>query len=113
MRPTTSTTAFFNVVSELATNFAKLWKEASLAFQNNQMSEDEYGEFERIYVSFTDANCELSVGEISQNQFLRTLYDLTKDSQILSHTIYTYSLFDLLADSYIELAEINLCRNDA
>lgn len=113
MRPTTSTTSFFNVVSELATNFAKLWKEASLAFQNNQMSEDEYGEFERIYVSFTDANCELSVGEISQKQFLRTLYDLTKDSQILSHTIYTYSLFDLLADSYIELAEINLCRNDA
>ena len=29
MRPTTSTTSFLNVVSELATNFAKLWKEAS------------------------------------------------------------------------------------
>lgn len=113
MRPTTSTTSFLNVVSELATNFAKLWKEASLAFQNNQMSEDEYGEFERIYVAFTDANCELSVGELSHNQFLRTLYDLTKDSQILSHTIYTYSLFDLFADTYIELAEINLCRKDA
>ena len=113
MRPTTSTTPFLNVVSEIVTNFAELWKEASLAFADKKISEAEYGELERIYVSFTDASCELSTDEMSPNQFMRVLYDLTKASQILAHTVYTYSLFDLLADSYVELTEINLCRKDA
>ena len=43
---------------------------------------------------------------------MRALYNLTKDSQILANTIYTHSVFDLLADTYVELAEINLCRNN-
>ena len=108
-----STTPFLNAVSECAMNFASLWTESSEAWKDNRMSDAEYDELERIYIEFTDRVCELSTDELSPNNFMRSLYNLTKDAQILSNTVYTYSVFDLLADTYVELAEINLCRTDA
>lgn len=113
MLKTNSTTPFINVVSECVVNFAALWSEASEAWKDTRMSEAEYGELERIYIEFTDRVCELSTDELSPNNFMRALYNLVKDAQILANTIYTHSVFDLLADTYIELAEINLCRTDA
>lgn len=113
MLKTNSTTPFLNAVSECVVKFAALWTEATEAFKAKQMSEAEYDELERIYIEFTDRVCELSIDELSSNDFMRALYNLTKDSQILANTIYTHSVFDLLADTYVELAEINLCRNDA
>jgi hypothetical protein len=112
MLKTNSTTPFLNVVSVCVVNFATLWTEATEAFKSKQVSDAEYDELERIYIEFTDRVCELSTDELSPNNFMRALYNLTKDSQILTNTIYTHSVFDLLADTYVELAEINLCRND-
>lgn len=113
MLKTNSTTPFLNVVSECVVNFAALWTESSEAYKDSRMSDAEYNELERIYVEFTDRVCELSIDEMSSNDFMRALYNLTKNSQILANTIYTHSVFDLLADTYVELAEINLCRTDA
>ena len=53
---------------------------------------------------------EFNIGEISPNAFLRNLYDITKLFERLGDTTYTKSMYDLLADTYIDLAEINLCR---
>jgi hypothetical protein len=113
MLKTNSTTPFLNVVSECVVNFAAIWSETTEAFKAKQISDAEYDELERIYIEFTDIVCELSTDELSPNDFMRDLYNLTKDSQILANTIYTYSVFDILADTYVELAEINLCRKDA
>jgi len=112
MLKTYSITPFINTVSRCVVNFAELWTEASEAFKDDRMSDAEYDELERIYIEFTDRVCELSIDELSPNNFMRALYNLTKDSQILANTIYTHSVFDLLADTYVELAEINLCRNN-
>lgn len=107
------TTPFLNVVAECVVSFAALWSESSKAYKDKRMSDAEYNELERIYIAFTDRVCELSTEELSYNNFMRALYNLTKDSQILANTIYTHSVFDLLADTYVELAEINFCRKDA
>ena len=113
MLKTNSTTPFLDVVSECVVNFAIIWTEATNAWKDAGISDAEYDELERIYIEFTDRVCELSTDELSPNNFMRALYDLTKDAQILAHTIYTHSVFDLLADTYVELAEINLCRTNA
>lgn len=113
MLKTNSTTPFLNTVSECVVNFAIIWTEATNAWKDSGMSDAEYNELERIYIEFTDRVCELSTDELSPNNFMRALYNLSKDAQILSNTIYTHSVFDLLADTYVELAEINLCRTNA
>ena len=113
MLKTNSTTPFLNTVSECAVYFAALWTEATNVWKDSGISDAEYDELERIYIEFTDRVCELSTDELSPNNFMRALYNLSKDAQILANTIYTHSVFDLLADTYVELAEINLCRTDA
>jgi hypothetical protein len=78
MLKTNSTTPFLNVVSECVANFATLWTEATEALKDARMSDAEYDELERIYIEFTDRVCELSTDELSPNNFMRALYDLTR-----------------------------------
>ena len=106
-------TSFVNTISELSIFASNLLTETHLAFNDNCISEAEYSGYIDLYSDLNDLICDFDNGETSPNGFLRNLYDLTKSYERLGDTIYTKSMFDLLADTYIELAEINLCRNNA
>lgn len=106
-------TSFVNTISELSIFASNLLTETHLAFNDNLISEAEYSGYIDLYSDLNDLICYFNNGETSPNEFLRNLYDITKSYERLGDTIYTKSMFDLLADTYVNLAEINLCRNNA
>ena len=103
-------TSFINIIEELANSAFNLLEEAQLAFKCNRISEEEYSGYVDLQSNLCDIITEFNIGEISPNAFLRNLYDITKLYERLGDTVYTKSMYDLLADTYIDLAEINLRR---
>ena len=106
-------TSFANTISELSIFASNLLTETHLAFNDNHISEAEYSGYINQYDELHNLIRYFNNGETSPNEFLRNLYYITKSYERLGDTTYTKSMFDLLADTYIELAEINLCRKDA
>ena len=106
-------TSFANTISELSIFASNLLTETHLAFNDNLISEEEYSGYINQYDELHNLIRYFNNGETSPNEFLRNLYYITKSYERLGDTTYTKSMFDLLADTYIELAEINLCRKDA
>ena len=105
-----TTISFNNIITELAASASALLEETQLAFKCNRISEEEYSGYVDLQSNLCDLMTEFNIGEISPNAFLRNLYDITKLFERLGDTTYTKSMYDLLADTYIELAEINLHR---
>lgn len=101
---------FNESLSELRINFGELYDEAKLAYADGLMDGEEFANYEKIYVEFETLISNYAVGEVSQNDLLRGLFNLTKDLEINAENVYHFSAFDLMSESYIELAEINLCR---
>ena len=110
---TTTTTSFINIISELAVSTSNLLDETDLAFKNHCISEEEYEGYTVLYRDLYDLICDFNIGETSPNAFLRNLYDIAKSYEKLGNTTYTNSMFDLLANTFVELAEINLSRKDS
>ena len=77
------------------------------------MPEKEYTGYVELYDDLYDLICDFNIGETSPNAFLRNLYDIAKSYEKLGNTTYTNSMFDLLANTFVELAEINLSRKDS
>ena len=107
---TTSTTYFNGRIADLAASASALLEETNDAFENHRISEEEYSGYADLQSNLCDIITEFNIGEISPNAFLRNLYDITKLYERLGDTVYTKSMYDLLADTYIDLAEINLHR---
>ena len=105
-----TTISFNNIITELAASASNLLEETNDAFENHRISEDEYSGYVDLQSNLCDIITEFNIGEISPNAFLRNLYDITKLYERLGDTVYTNSMYDLLADTYIDLAEINLRR---
>lgn len=110
---TTATTSFINIIAELIVSASNLLDETNLAFDANRIPKEEYEGYVSLHGDLYDLVCDFNIGETSPNTFLRNLYDLAKSYERLGNTIYTKSMYDLLANTYVELAEINLCRTDA
>ena len=106
-------TSFVNTISELSIFASNLLTETHLAFNDNLISAADSCGYFHLYSELHDRICYFNNGETSPNEFLRNLYDITKSYERLGDTIYTKSMFDLLADTYVKLAEINLCIKDA
>lgn len=102
--------SFNNIITELAASASALHEETNIAFEKHRISEEEYSGYVDLQSNLRDLMTEFNIGEISPNAFLRNLYDITKLFERLGDTTYTKSMYDLLADTYIDLAEINLCR---
>lgn len=105
-----TTISFNNIITELAASASNLLEETNDAFENHRISEEEYSGYVDLQSNLCDIITEFNIGEISPNAFLRNLYDITKLYERLGDTVYTNSMYDLLADTYIDLAEINLHR---
>ena len=105
-----TTISFNNIITELAASASNLLEETNDAFENHRISEEEYSGYVDLQSNLCDIITEFNIGEISPNAFLRNLYDITKLFERLGDTVYTKSMYDLLADAYIDLAEINLHR---
>ena len=105
-----TTISFNNIITELAASASNLLEETNDAFENHRISEEEYSGYVDLQSNLCDIITEFNIGEISPNVFLRNLYDITKLYERLGDTVYTNSMYDLLADTYIDLAEINLRR---
>ena len=105
-----TTISFNNIITELAASASALLEETNIAFENHRISEEEYSGYVDLQSNLCDIMGEFNIGEISPNAFLRNLYDITKYYEKLGNTKYSRSMHDLLADTYIELAEINLFR---
>ena len=103
-------TSFIDIIEELANSASDLLEETNLAFKCTHISEEEYTGYTNLYDELNNLISEFNIGETSPNAFLRNLYDLTKMYEHLGDSIYTNSMYDLLADTYIELATINLHR---
>ena len=110
---TITTTSFINIISELTVSASNLLDETDLAFKNHCISEEEYYGYTELYHDLYDLICDFNIGETSPNAFLRNLYDIAKSYEKLGNTTYTNSMFDLLANTFVELAEINLSRKDS
>ena len=105
-----TTISFNNIITELAASASALLEETNIAFEKQRISEEEYSGYVDLQSNLCDLMTEFNIGEISPNAFLRSLYYITKSFERLGDTTYTKSMYDLLADTYIELAEINLHR---
>ena len=103
-------TSFIDIIEELANSAFNLLEETNLAFKCNHISEEEYTGYTNLYDELHNLISEFNIGETSPNAFLRNLYDLAKMYEHLGDSIYTNSMYDLLADTYIELVTINLRR---
>lgn len=105
-----TTISFNNIITELAASASALLEETNDAFENHRISEEEYYGYVDLQSNLCDIITEFNIDEISPNVFLRNLYDITKLYERLGDTVYTKSMYDLLADTYIDLAVINLRR---
>lgn len=105
-----TTISFNNIITELAASASALLEETNIAFEKQRISEEEYSGYVDLQSNLCDLMTDFNIGEISPNAFLRSLYYITKSFERLGDTTYTKSMYDLLADTYIELAEINLHR---
>ena len=105
-----TTISFNNIITELAASASNLLEEANDAFENHRIAEEEYSGYVDLQSNLCDIITEFNIGEISPNAFLRNLYDIIKLYERLGDTVYTNSMYDLFADTYIDLAEINLHR---
>ena len=105
-----TTISFNNIITELDASASTLLEETNDAFENHRISEEEYSGYVDLQSNLCDIITEFNIGEISPNAFLRNLYDIIKLYERLGDTVYTKSMYDLLADTYIDLAEINLRR---
>ena len=103
-------TSFIDIIEELANSASDLLAETNLAFKCTHISAEEYTGYTNLYDELHNIISEFNIGETSSNAFLRNLYDLTKMYERLGDSIYTNSMYDLLADTYIELVTINLRR---
>ena len=103
-------TSFIEITKELTNSAFNLLVETNLAFKGDHISEEEYKGYTNLYDELHNLISGFNIGETSQNTFLRSLYDLTKMYEHLGDSIYTKSMYDLLADTYIELVTINLHR---
>ena len=110
---TTTTTSFINIISELTVYASNFLNDADLAFKNHCISEEEYEGYTVLYHELYDLICDFNIGETSPNAFLRNLYDIAKSYEKLGNTTYTNRMFDLLANTFVELARINLSRKDS
>ena len=109
---TTATTSFIDIIAELVVSASNLLDETNIAFDNKQISSPEYEGYVELYHNLYDLICDFNIGETSPNSFLRNLYDITKLYERLGNTVYTKSMYDLLANTYVNLAEMNLCKKD-
>ena len=105
-----TTISFNNIITELAASASALLEETNIAFEKQRISEEEYSGYVDLQSNLCDLMTDFNIGEVSPNAFLRSLYYITKSFERLGDTTYTKSMYDLLADTYIELAEINLHR---
>ena len=110
---TTATTSFINIIADLAVSASALRDEITIDLAGSAMPIPEYEGYIELYNDLYDLICEFGIGETSPNSFLRNLYDITKLYERLGNTVYTKSMYDLLANTYVNLAEINLCKKDA
>ena len=110
---TTSTTYFNGRIADLTVSASNLLEETKIGFADKFISEEEYTGYVELYGDLYDLICDFSIGETSPNAFLRNLYDITKSYEKLGNTTYINSMFDLLANTFVELAEINLSRKDS
>ena len=107
---TTSTTYFMGKIADLAVSASDLLEETKIAFADKFISEEEYTGYVELYGDLYNLICDFSIGETSPNAFLRNLYDITKSYEKLGNTKYSRSMHDLLADIYVDLVKVNLCK---
>ena len=110
---TTTITSFINIISELTVYASNLLNDTDLAFKNHCISEEEYEGYTVLYQELYDLICDFNIGEISPNAFIMNLFPIVKSYEKLGNTTYTNSMYDLLANTFVELAEINLSRKDS